>query len=69
MTAAARACGFADIRECDTLGEAVRRAAAGGFDNVLFSPASASFDRYSDYKERGDAFQREVRKLFGTEGA
>ena len=69
MTAAARACGFADIRECDTLGEAVRRAAAGGFDNVLFSPASASFDRYSDYKERGDAFQREVRKLFSTEGA
>lgn len=56
--------GYKDIAECESLGEAVKRAAVGGFDSVLFSPASASFDRYSNYKERGDAFESEVRKYF-----
>ncbi len=33
-------------------------------DVVLFSPACASFDRYRDYRERGDHFQEMVR-MFG----
>ena len=67
LCAAAARSGYSDIAVCESLGEAVRRAADGGFDNVLFSPASASFDRYADYKERGDAFESEVRKLFDPE--
>jgi len=31
---------------------------------VLFSPASASFDQYGDYKERGEAFANLVGKYF-----
>lgn len=64
MIAAAKRTGYERIIECADLGEAVRRAAAGGYDSVLFSPASASFDRYKNYAERGEAFEREVRKLF-----
>ncbi len=32
-------------------------------DNVLFSPACSSFDLFKDYKERGNKFKQEVRKL------
>ncbi len=58
--------GYNRIVPCMDLSEAVSVATAGGFDNVLFSPASASFDRYKNYKERGEAFEREVKKLFGS---
>ncbi len=58
--------GYNRIVPCMDLAEAVSAASAGGFDNVLFSPASASFDRYKNYKERGEAFEREVKKLFGS---
>ena len=58
--------GYAGAVACDSLGDAVRRAASGGFDSVLFSPASASFDRYANYEERGRAFESEVKKLFGS---
>lgn len=64
ITAAAARVGYANAAECADLGAAVRRAASGGFDSVLFSPASASFDRYANYAERGEAFEREVKKLF-----
>jgi UDP-N-acetylmuramoylalanine--D-glutamate ligase len=32
-------------------------------DAVLLSPACSSFDMFRDYKDRGDAFAREVRAL------
>ncbi len=32
-------------------------------DNILFSPACSSFDLFKDYKERGNKFKQEVRKL------
>lgn len=34
-------------------------------DVVLFSPACASFDRYRDYQERGDHFQKLVKEYGG----
>lgn len=40
-----------------------RRVRAG--DVVVFSPACASFDRYRDYRERGDHFQRLVNEYTG----
>jgi UDP-N-acetylmuramoylalanine--D-glutamate ligase len=49
----------------ETMAEAVRAAAAsappGGV--VLMSPASASFGRFVDYRDRGDQFKAEVHKL------
>jgi UDP-N-acetylmuramoylalanine--D-glutamate ligase len=50
---------------CDTIAEAVRTVARirNADDVALLSPAAASFDQFSSYKERGDAFKREVKKL------
>ncbi len=47
-----------------TLEDAVLRAAsaAGSGECVLLSPATASFDLFANYKERGKAFQRAVRQ-------
>lgn len=52
-----------------TLEEALFRAAseARGGECVLLSPATASFDLFDNYKERGKAFQRAVREW--VEGA
>lgn len=53
-----------DIHWDPTLEEAVFRAAseARSGDCVLLSPATASFDLFANYKERGKAFQRAVRE-------
>jgi UDP-N-acetylmuramoylalanine--D-glutamate ligase len=47
------------------LEEAVRVAAKGASrgDSVLLSPGCSSFDMFSDYAERGEAFRRIVEKL------
>jgi len=45
------------------LPEAVRLALRLGQEICLLSPACASFDLFSDYAERGRAFQRAVREL------
>jgi len=52
----------------DSLEEAVEvaRASAGSGDTVLLSPGCASFDEFSSYAERGDAFQSLVKRTEGT---
>jgi UDP-N-acetylmuramoylalanine--D-glutamate ligase len=61
-------CGL-DLSWDATLDEALFRAAseARGGECVLLSPATASFDLFANYKERGKAFQRAVREW--VEGA
>lgn len=57
--------GVTDVVDCASLDEAVR----AGFDwarpdgVVLLSPAAASFDRFRDYRDRGEAFARVVAAL------
>jgi UDP-N-acetylmuramoylalanine--D-glutamate ligase len=51
--------------EAETLSEAVEIAAnyAIAEDTVLFSPACSSYDMFQDYKDRGEQFCKEVKKL------
>lgn len=67
MADAARVAGRRNVMVCADLSECVRLSSRGGYDNVLFSPASASFDRYANYAERGEVFEREVKNLFSGE--
>lgn len=57
--------GFNQTFFVDTMHEATRMAAklAQSGDNVLLSPACASFDMYNNFEERGDDFINEVRQL------
>ena len=55
--------GFNDIVIVKDLQTAIIRAAESAADIVLFSPASASFDRYTGYKERGERFKNLVSAL------
>lgn len=53
------------VTDCETLENAVRRAAADSQagDVVLLSPACASFDQFRDFEARGEAFKRLVGEL------
>ena len=53
------------IIECDTLEEAVKSAydIAKEGDTVFFSPASASFDMFKNFEERGNKYKELVEKL------
>jgi UDP-N-acetylmuramoylalanine--D-glutamate ligase len=53
------------VAECGILDEAVKRAhaAARPGDTVLLSPACASFDQFSDFEARGEAFRHAVEAL------
>ncbi|MBI3020438.1 MAG: UDP-N-acetylmuramoyl-L-alanine--D-glutamate ligase [Candidatus Omnitrophica bacterium] len=55
------------VRECETLGEAVRVAdhLARPGTTVLLSPACASFDMFRDFEDRGRAFKAIVNTLTG----
>ena len=52
------------VIETDDMGFAVKKAVekAEYGDVVMLSPMCSSFDMFSGYKERGEAFQREVKK-------
>jgi len=53
------------VVECETLENAVKRAAedSQAGETVLLSPASASFDQFRDFEERGDRFRELVGAL------
>jgi UDP-N-acetylmuramoylalanine--D-glutamate ligase len=53
------------VAECETLERAVHAAAgdAEAGDTVLLSPASASFDQFRDFEDRGDQFRAQVEGL------
>ena len=61
----ARTVGFEKLTLCDTFDFAVKMAAARAKigQNVLLSPASASFDEFSSYEERGEKFVEIVHGL------
>ena len=54
-----------DIFKVDTLEEAVEKAKMEAKPNqvVLFSPASASFDMFKNFEERGNKFKELVKNL------
>ncbi|MEA1071919.1 UDP-N-acetylmuramoyl-L-alanine--D-glutamate ligase [Sphingomonas sp. LY160] len=54
-----------DVIECETLENAVNRAAkdSQAGETVLLSPASASFDQFEDFEARGDRFRELVEGL------
>ena len=53
------------VKNCGKLADAVLAAAADSApgDTVLLSPASASFDQFRDFEDRGDQFRRLVEGL------
>lgn len=56
--------GFSDIRIYKDLQDAVYALSQSpDVRNVLFSPASASFDRFKNYEERGNAFKELVFRI------
>ena len=61
----ARAKGFEHVSVCSNFDFAIRIATmqAKAGQTVLLSPASASFDEFSSYEERGDAFAEYVQTL------
>ncbi|MDX6505292.1 MAG: UDP-N-acetylmuramoylalanine--D-glutamate ligase, partial [Gaiellaceae bacterium] len=64
LAPALEAAGHAYTRD-ETLARALAAAAAQARpgDVVLLSPASASFDQFADFEDRGDTFRRLVAEL------
>ncbi len=48
--------GYFNISQRQQLADCVTEIDSFNAENVIFSPSSASFDRFVDYKERGRAF-------------
>ena len=66
---AARACDYDAVTLCDGFDFAVRVASlkAKEGQNVLLSPASASFDEFANYEERGDRFVAIIQSLIKSD--
>ena len=60
LCAAAERASFRNIKAFSDLASAFAWASSGEEENILLSPASASFDADSSYIERGEAFERLV---------
>ena len=56
--------GYTDIKILPTIDDCVKELSdTAGIDTILFSPASASFDRFHSYQERGEYFKNRVYAL------
>ena len=55
--------GFSNFELFDSLENAVVNAYESGCENVLLSPATASFDMFTDYVDRGNKFVSIVNAL------
>lgn len=51
--------------KADNIDDAINIASKVRCENVLFSPATSSFDSFKDYKERGEYFENCVKRLMG----
>lgn len=58
ITESAARCKKFNVFKRDTLENCVTESLSFSVKNVIFSPSSASFDRFIDYKDRGRAFNR-----------
>ena len=65
----AREFGFNSFKICDSLEECAKHLFALSKQNdvVLLSPACASFDCFSNYKERGNFFKKVVEEISDNE--
>lgn len=57
--------GYENITYCKTFGEAIEKAfeACSSGDNVLLSPACASWDMFDNYEQRGKTFKQKAEEL------
>ncbi len=55
--------GYYNISYRNSLLDCVRESACIHTNNILFSPASASFDQYRDYRQRGEVFTKIFEEL------